>query len=414
MDCPSNAVNGQTIHGVPLPNELWTHAIGYLSSKQDLARICLVSSLFNAIAIPFLYHTVDIRITKKEEWIKQQRFLINLSSPRFSDLVTRFDASISCIYRRRHGRPHLCDANDKDLGRAIKAFKNLKTLRFRCDLCQASGRHLYLLNDLPTRTLKEFGFSCNCTNARNTDNSIFGSNSLPTAPHMQTVTSLSLHCSDSWLIGANGTIHNVLQRNDALPLLKLWCYEEDHLLGSVGFPDEFLISRPITRFYYKGELWTFEERIKYCAKLDCLLIDHRGTEFIMLVIRHPGAFANLKHLGVLCLPSCNEDSVLEELGPLTNLKLLNTIEIERTIVDEGSLAYIMGPHDVFNPSQSLLQRLKEEHHSLCRLNVVNVFHTYAYLQGSTLWEWRPDGTWAGRAIPDLSRWEVLNGGLDSV
>lgn len=240
---------------------------------------------------------------------------------------------------------------------------------------------------------------------------------------MQTITSLNLSCQSSWLVGGDGTLKTIVQRRDILPLLKSLVYDVRAGETLLGFPNKFLVSRPITRFYYPGYLRPFEESTYSCVNLECLLL-LPDWYLTTIIARQPGVFAHLKHLGVFRAPmdevvdnNRTENDMVEELRPLTALKHLHTIEITHWIAPAQYDAFEMSEQDsyaFFEYTESFLQRLADEHPSLCRIHIGDIFRPVDLAMEGMLWEREPGGVWAGREIPPLDKWDVLNGMLDVI
>lgn len=223
---------------------------------------------------------------------------------------------------------------------------------------------------------------------------------------MQTVTSLNLSCQVSWLANADGALQNIIQRRDILPLLTSLVYDVWAGETLFGFANKFLVSRPVTRLCYIGTSRPFEENISSCANLDYLLV---LPELTTIIAQQPGAFTRLKHLGVFRSSSSDDNDILQELRPLTALKLLHTIEFDHFILPKELDLFDLDSPDLFKPNQSLLERLGKEHHSLCRVHIAHIFPILDPAVDDMMWERQRDGTWAGRAIPPLDGWDILNG-----
>lgn len=250
---------------------------------------------------------------------------------------------------------------------------------------------------------------------KNEEDGALSSNSILMAPHMRTVTSLESSCSICWLVNDGNTIENVLQIQDTLPLLKLLGYRVHRDSNRSEFPDKFIAARSITRLYYRGSLGGLDQELNSCANLEYFLVEHFRRGLATTVERQPEVFTRLKHIGAVTLSSSEEGDVLRELEPFEGLKSLITIEISHIILpSEDEISMQKYPPNHFKPSQSVFQLLGEKHHSLSRIHVVNTSYQFTAEGGGDLWEQGQDGIWAGRAIPHLSRWDVLNGMLDSV
>ncbi|KIM26663.1 hypothetical protein M408DRAFT_25152 [Serendipita vermifera MAFF 305830] len=404
-----------------LPVELWIHVVGHISEKRDVAKLCLVSTLLNSISLPFLYQNLNISMQNGREWDRQLSLFRTLQIPRYSNIVTTLEITLSggyvCAKILDRDKSCTCEVYDREVGNFLSALRNLRSLYFRCRLCRANGRHSYL-DTLQTRQLRVFRFSCSCLTSQIGESNEPNPTSLLNAPFMQAVTSMALACSNRWLIDDTGTISSVLRNPDVLPSLNTLGYIVSSDSGIFRFPNEFLAARPIQRLYYPGPPLLSYETPPTQQTLECLMTNDVMQWLSPIVTKYPDLYANLRCLGTITLLSSKEENILHALEPLSVLKLLHTIELNQFISgntkNTGDIWSWENKFEPFEPSDSLVQRLGQQNDSLRRIYHVHRPYWDVQRTDATLWERNHDDMWTRRAIPFMDHWEVVNGALDSL
>lgn len=206
-------------------------------------------------------------------------------------------------YKLNTTKPCNCEEYDQRVGAVIIILKNLQTLHFSCHLCRRYGRHSYLLDAMQTRKLQEFHFSCWCLTPPRQIDTKPTPTSLLTAPHMQTVTTLLLQCSNRWLVDKSGTVRAILQNPVVLPRVTSLYYGVYSASGRLELPSDLLTARAISRLFCRGSSIIFPVGLRPAHRPEHLMFWDVLAWLPSASIQDLNLCANLRFLGTFTLRS---------------------------------------------------------------------------------------------------------------
>jgi len=234
-----------------LPYELLLQIFSYVKHQRQLKRLCQCSKLFRSVAEVYLYRSFELEINPWKDYTTHRQFTLleTLKSPRYSTILKEMRVELGRCAVTGHA-PTVCQCweIDRMFGFALESAQVLQALSIKCRLCKGSytPRHRYLM-DLPTRSMREFCYDCNCVAGREIDSITF-----LLAPCMASITALDwVTPTVDWVTptaAVEKTFLTLIQDDTFLANINTLQYYDNNIC------DELLAKRTIQRISSDGAI----------------------------------------------------------------------------------------------------------------------------------------------------------------
>lgn len=165
-----------------LPVELWVHILSFVTDRQDILSLCYVARGLYPVAKVSFYTSLNIQAGKKisrttGRFISRyqlRKLHKTIQAPLLADIITEVRVGLTWCQDRFTSAPGpknrqldalrcSCSQSNTNIGQILLSLPQLHVLYFKCIRCVPSPEGHRYLEQLPTRSLQQLYFQCQCT-----------------------------------------------------------------------------------------------------------------------------------------------------------------------------------------------------------------------------------------------------------